>query len=162
MTVHTERYVLASQRALAAAANDAARYAGKQERGGILLGTRRGTHLHILEATLPQRWDRGSMFAFRRSARGHQEVAIKRWKSSGQTIDWLGEWHSHPESIPSPSGIDLHSWTSIVAARKTPMVFLIIGYHDLWLGIVEPNARSPTVYREAERTTEGIAFARQM
>jgi integrative and conjugative element protein (TIGR02256 family) len=104
------------------------------------------------------RWDRGSLLSFRRSARGHQAVALKRWKRSGGTVDWLGEWHSHPEAVPSPSGIDRASWREIAGERAAPMVFLIIGYSGLWLGLSMPGDAVPIRYREAERSASGIGF----
>jgi integrative and conjugative element protein (TIGR02256 family) len=137
---------------------DAARYAGKSERGGIFIGLRRGPHIEINEATLPMRWDLGSMFAFRRSSRGHQSVALRRWRDSARTMDWVGEWHSHPQSIPAPSSIDLGSWKGITADRDAPMVFLIIGYAALWVGLSVPWKRQPIKYVEAERSPAGIAF----
>jgi len=140
---------------------DAGRFAGSKERGGIFLGLRRGAHIHIKEATLPMRWDWGTMFGFRRSARGHQEVALRRWRDSSHTMDWVGEWHSHPEPVPSPSGIDLNSWQGIVATCESPMVFLIVGYKELWVGLSVPGRATPHVYRETERTELGIAFERR-
>lgn len=137
---------------------DAGRFRGRSERGGILLGLRRGRHFEVTEATLPKRWDRGSMFAFRRSAAGHQAVALRRWRSSKHTIDWVGEWHSHPEHLPSPSSIDLRSWRDITRHCAAPMVFLILGYEGLWLGLSSPGRAIPTRYREAERSAAGIAF----
>jgi len=140
---------------------DAARYAGRSERGGIFLGLRRGPHLEIKEATLPTRWDRGTMFAFHRAAAGHRAVALQRWRKSGRVMDWVGEWHSHPERFPSPSSIDLRNWQQITKSRSDQMAFLIVGYEGLWLGLCRPNRLKPIRYVEAERSDAGIAFLPQ-
>jgi integrative and conjugative element protein (TIGR02256 family) len=137
---------------------DAARYAGRSERGGIFIGLRRGPHIEIKEATLPMRWDLGSMFAFRRSSMGHQGVALRRWRETSHTMDWVGEWHSHPQSIPAPSGIDLGSWREITADRDAPMVFLIVGYDAQWVGLAVPGMVKPIKYVETERSAAGVAF----
>lgn len=137
---------------------DAARYAGRSERGGIFIGLRRGPHIEIKEATLPMRWDLGSMFAFRRSSRGHQAVALRRWRETSHTMDWVGEWHSHPQSIPTPSGIDWGSWREITADRSAPMVFLIVGYAAQWVGLAVPGMAKPIKYVETERSAAGVAF----
>jgi integrative and conjugative element protein (TIGR02256 family) len=129
-----------------------------KERGGILLGFRRGPHLQIDEATFPMRWDIGTMLAFRRSSSGHNEIAIRRWRQSNQTIDWVGEWHSHPEKSPSPSNIDLRSWSKITRDRGAPMAFLIIGWERGWLGLCAPDRDAPIRYKEVERTKAGSAF----
>jgi integrative and conjugative element protein (TIGR02256 family) len=150
--------ILIAEDALETARAETVRFSGQLERGGILLGTRRGDHFHVNEATLPKRGDRSQQFAFHRSAVGHQAVALSRWQRSRQLTDWLGEWHSHPQKIPSPSSVDLASWQSIVRRRGASMLFLIIGYSDIWLGLVEPGARMPARYIEAERSENGIGY----
>lgn len=138
---------------------DVALAGGRKERGGILLGTRRGVHFHVAEATLPMSEDQGSRYFFRRGRAGHSEFARKRWLQSRNVVDWLGEWHSHPEAIPSPSSIDLASWRQIANRRRAPMLFLILGYHGLWMGIMRPGQARPIVFNERERTPAGIGFA---
>jgi len=51
-------------------------------------------------------------------------------------MDYLGEWHTHPEHSPSPSTIDTHGWQRICNTRKMPMLFVIAGtQHRLWIGL---------------------------
>lgn len=138
---------------------DAAALAGREERGGILLGMRRGKHFHVDQATLPMTGDRGSRFAFRRGRAGHQQIARARWRQSAHRVDWLGEWHSHPEAIPSPSGIDLASWRLITHRRGAPMLFLIIGYQSIWLGLMRPAKAEPLVFIERESSVAGVGFS---
>lgn len=108
----------------------------KLEAGGILLGYRRGNHIHIAHASEPQKNDKRQRFNFFRQDQKHQELATSLWYSSGETIDYIGEWHTHPVKIPSPSSIDLREWSKICKFRKIPMVFVITGTHDdLWIGI---------------------------
>lgn len=150
--------VLVAQEVLGKITADAERYAGRSERGGIFIGLRRGPHIEIREATLPMQWDLGSMFAFRRSSRGHQEVALRRWRESKHTMDWVGEWHSHPQAVPAPSATDIASWRGLTADRNAPMVFLIGGYSCHWVGLTVPGTERPIRYVEAERSSVGIAF----
>lgn len=138
---------------------DVAHLGGHEERGGILLGTRRGAHFHVVDATLPMIGDRGSRFTFRRGRAGHSEIARKRWLQSRHVIDWLGEWHSHPQAIPTPSSIDLNSWRRITDRRRAPMLFLILGYQASWIGMMQPGCTQPTVFAERERSPAGIGFA---
>lgn len=106
------------------------------ESGGILLGYRRGDHLHIVAATTPQPDDQRMRFRFFRRDPNHQKAAIRHWGKSGNTIDYIGEWHTHPEPNPTPSSLDISEWIKICCARKTIMVFLIAGWTgDLWLGV---------------------------
>ncbi len=110
------------------------------ESGGILLGYRRGSHLHVTEATVPLASDQASRTRFLRSAVPHQQAALARWRQSGGTIDYLGEWHTHPEHSPSPSTIDTRGWRRICSKRKNPMLFVIAGTQDrLWIGLGTPT-----------------------
>ena len=109
---------------------------GKPESGGILLGFRRGDHLHIVSATEPQADDRQSRFHFIRQDRHHQNEAFRHWNASGEKMDYLGEWHTHPELNPSPSGHDICEWRKISIQRAVPMVFMIVGTQgNLWVGV---------------------------
>lgn len=105
------------------------------EAGGILIGFRREKHLHIVEATSPQAGDKRSRVLFARGEKGHASRALKRWRETSMTADYLGEWHTHPEEQPEPSGIDRNEWGIILKRRKVPMVFLIAGTQGLWLGV---------------------------
>lgn len=139
---------------------DAHRFGGRKERGGILIGQRREEHLHVHEVTVPMRFDRGTRFALRRSAAGHQGIATRLWRRYGGTMDWSGEWHSHPQAVPSPSAIDLASWSGIVARSQVPMLFVMVGYDAHWVGVLAPGALRPLEYRVIEASREGIAYQR--
>lgn len=106
------------------------------EAGGILLGYRRGEHLHVIDATLPQAEDRRSRFRFTRAKRPHQDIALARWEEGSGTVDYLGDWHTHPESNPSPSGLDTSEWRKIYEPRAVPMLFIILGWSSaVWVGV---------------------------
>lgn len=108
----------------------------KPESGGILLGYRRGDHLHIVAATTPQPDDQRMRFRFFRRDLNHQKVALHQWELSGNTMDYVGEWHTHPESEPTPSSLDMSEWKKICCARQASMVFLIAGWTgSFWLGV---------------------------
>jgi integrative and conjugative element protein (TIGR02256 family) len=106
------------------------------ESGGILLGYRRGPHLHVSAATVPQPGDRQSRFSFDRQERSHQRLATAHWRDTGEAGDYLGEWHTHPESQPTPSDIDTKAWLDVTIRRDVPMLFVILGTRtSLWLGV---------------------------
>lgn len=116
------------------------------EAGGVLLGLRRGDHLHVTALTCPSSRDKRSRFAFWRRRRYHQEEALKQWRASGGLVDYLGEWHTHLEMRPSPSGTDLREWRTLLRHYEGPLLFLIAGTRDfVWAGIgqgahIEPAA----------------------
>ena len=134
------------------------RIAGKYEVGGVLLGCRRNLDLEIILATHPSKDDRSSKFRFERRSKHHQIVTTEMWKSSDKKIDWIGEWHTHPEKIPSPSSIDINSWRKLVKRHGSGMAFVILGYEDVWVGTMEGASASPTQIFLQEKSEEYLLY----
>lgn len=95
------------------------------EAGGLLLGYRRFPHIHVSYLTTPQSRDARNRYKFHRKDLKHQELTERLWNSSGKKIDYLGEWHTHPEIRPTPSPVDLGEWARISKERKSALVFVI-------------------------------------
>lgn len=98
---------------------------GKDETGGILLGSIRGPHLHCLGYTRSGPTDLGSRFRFTRRDCLHQRAAEDAWKLSHRTVTFIGEWHTHPFGAPTPSFVDKLSWSKLARRAKHPMLFVI-------------------------------------
>ena len=105
------------------------------EAGGVLLGYRRGDHLHITQATVPLKEDKRGRFSFDRFDQRHGWMVWKRWTASNQRCDYLGEWHTHPEPNPTPSGTDEREWRKLHSSNPRPLLFWIEGMSDRWLGL---------------------------
>lgn len=106
------------------------------EAGGILIGFRRDPHIEIVSLTTPLPKDQRSRRGFKRRDSGHQALARQHWRESNGLLDYVGEWHSHPEARPSPSWLDRNEWKKILKSRNVPMIFAIIGTGpDIWLGV---------------------------
>ncbi|EZQ19373.1 hypothetical protein CF98_02665 [Halopseudomonas bauzanensis] len=103
------------------------------EAGGILLGHVRGIHVEIIEATVPTPKDQRLKYFFERMLHGHQWIAEKRWRDSNKLIRYLGEWHTHPEDLPTPSELDINEWQRLAKRRRDgrPMLAAIVGRKDL-------------------------------
>jgi integrative and conjugative element protein (TIGR02256 family) len=107
-----------------------------REAGGILLGSYRGPHIEIVACTTPLPRDRRRWNLFDRRDPGHSAEAVKRWQDSGRTVTFVGEWHTHPEPIPSPSFIDKNTWRLVSRRNKAgPTVFGIRGTTSWWFGM---------------------------
>ncbi|HBO1343781.1 Mov34/MPN/PAD-1 family protein [Pseudomonas aeruginosa] len=111
------------------------------EAGGILLGKVRGPHLEIIEATKPSRFDKRLRYLFERSPHGHRRIAFQRWRHSKGEIRYLGEWHTHPEDHPNPSGTDLHEWRKLAVDRidQRPVLAMIVGRKGLHVELMFAN-----------------------
>lgn len=113
------------------------------EAGGILLGSVHGVHLLIEQATAPTAWDRRSRYLFERMPFGHDAIALSRWTVSKGTVRYLGEWHTHPEDHPHPSGLDRSEWSCLSAKRldQRPMLAVIVGRKSLYVELVPSSGR---------------------
>lgn len=109
----------------------------KDEAGGILLGARRGDHFEVISGTEPTRYDVRARTHWQRSEKIHSTIARQAWEKSGGMITYLGEWHTHPENIPSPSSIDIKEWNKLSAAclYRAGYTMVIVGTNDLWCGV---------------------------
>ena len=121
------------------------RYHHQNESGGILLGRRRGRHFEVSCATVPTPKDKRTRTSFVRESDGHQRAATDMWKATHGEVDYLGEWHSHPESIPSPSVIDRREWRRLTTNResKPPLGAAIVGSTSLFVGLLDRSRLIP-------------------
>jgi integrative and conjugative element protein (TIGR02256 family) len=105
------------------------------EAGGVLLGR------HLLdtddvvvdEVTTPQSADRRRRFSFFRSKK-HGIIAQSRWSEEASTLAYLGLWHTHPESNPTPSGIDRNDWFQALSSDSfhgDRLFFPIVGIEKI-------------------------------
>ncbi|MGE1076177.1 Mov34/MPN/PAD-1 family protein [Pseudomonas fragariae (ex Marin et al. 2024)] len=105
--------------------------ASSNEAAGVLIGERRGSHLVIHDISEPGKGDiRRRCFVDRRGP--HHQVAVDdAFARSLGTLQYLGEWHTHPEDIPSPSTTDLVTWHRNLV-EKGPMALIIMGRKEVW------------------------------
>ncbi len=127
--------VLVPESVLADVAKHGLSWPAGLERGGILLGYRKLEAIEITSLTLPGRWDCARPTLFRRSERGHRMRALREWKASGHTIDWVGEWHTHPGGTAEPSSVDRRTWMELARHTAKPMAFLIFDDQHLFVGL---------------------------
>jgi integrative and conjugative element protein (TIGR02256 family) len=108
------------------------------EAGGILLGTIHGSNIMVTEATTPTVWDKRFKFLFERMPITHRSIAQLRWRKSDATIRYIGEWHTHPEDYPTPSGLDCDEWRKLSILRKDrrPLLAVIVGRKNLHVELV--------------------------
>jgi integrative and conjugative element protein (TIGR02256 family) len=111
------------------------------EAGGVILGRhlRDGSAIIADEVTTPQRGDRRSRIRFHRAQRWHQEMIDRAWQMSAGTCTYLGEWHTHPEPIPTPSVVDWADWKRRLSTDQftEPLFFVIVGTKQtrVWEGM---------------------------
>lgn len=126
---------------------------GPEEAGGVLLGRLviDSDDIVIDKITVPGIGDKRKAFTFWRSKASHQKQVNKSWKESKGTQIYLGEWHSHPEPVPMPSGHDECNWTSIIKKAKfeqDELLFAIAGYDAVRLWQMSRDQRVPVELRQ--------------
>lgn len=121
-------------------------YSGKNEAGGILLGSYRDPHIEVVFATLPGPDDIRRPFSFIRKCASHKREALKQWNESDKSITYIGEWHTHPQLIPQPSRTDYKNWLKYLPCCDT--VLCIQGTTELWVGESSSNkTKVQTIYK---------------
>lgn len=110
------------------------------EAGGLLLGTVHGSNIALVEATVPTFWDKRFRYLFERLPFGHRGIAETRWRNSGGTIRYLGEWHTHPEDYPTPSSLDRREWAALATKRQDgrPVLAVVVGRCGLHVELMSP------------------------
>ena len=76
------------------------------ESGGQLLARLGSGHIEIERATGPRRSDRSSRYSFRPNRRAERRE-IRYFFRRG--FHYVGDWHTHPQAYPRPSGSDKDS-----------------------------------------------------
>lgn len=102
------------------------------EAGGVLVGERREPHWYIREMSEPGYGDKRQRFKFTRSGSHHQAKICEQFELSDGMQNYAGEWHTHPESIPAPSSIDIAGWKQLKEAEN--VILLIVGVSGFWIG----------------------------
>ena len=78
----------------------------KSEAGGQLFGSLSSSEIVIEKITGPRPADNRGRFHFEPDRRAEQREIKEMHK---RDLHYVGDWHTHPELVPSPSGRDLRS-----------------------------------------------------
>lgn len=112
----------------------------KNESGGIIVGLTRDNNIYeITDISTPSKFDISTRFSFLRSRKSAQSFIDKCYKKSNNTKVYLGEWHTHPEDFPSPSGEDISSITKSFTQNElnSDTIFsIIVGIKTIYIGIM--------------------------
>lgn len=96
------------------------------EAGGILLGQITNEKVYILKVTTPNKFDRASRYSFDCNKDAAQVIIDYEFTNSGQKTIYIGEWHTHPENNPNPSGVDKRMIDNQYFKNKLNEPFLIL------------------------------------
>lgn len=103
------------------------RHPDAQEACGVLLGRQYDHAFEITDFTRPQKTDLRTRASFQRERDGHVDQAVLKWKESNGLVGYLGEWHTHPEKVPTPSKTDLREMNILAKHNHSFIVLIILG-----------------------------------
>ncbi|MBM3163041.1 MAG: hypothetical protein FJZ79_06945 [Chlorobi bacterium] len=113
------------------------------ESGGLLFAKFDLPIIKIDIATPPQLEDRKSRFFFVSNPDTRRTV-VRRYFRKG--LHFIGEWHTHPQSDPTPSGLDVNSMKDLFRQSEHELnyfVMVIIGNRtgnlSLWVSLHDAN-----------------------
>lgn len=105
------------------------------ESGGIIVGKLNPAEKQVIATNItePQKEDKCTKNAYKRAGYGHQEIMDNLWKESGFAKTYIGEWHTHNESVPHPSWVDRRNWLQISKRKQnsTWLFFVIVGTEQI-------------------------------
>jgi len=110
------------------------------ESGGILLGQLTDKEVYILKITTPNKFDRASRYSFDCNKDAAQVIINYEFLNSEQKTIYIGEWHTHPEDYPNPSGVDKRMIDNQYFKNKLNEPFLILiiqGLKGLYVAIFD-------------------------
>ena len=112
---------------------------GEPEKGGLLFGEiyPEQSLVRVTGATVPGPYDRATRLSWTRDKKSSNEKIARVWRESGGTVNYVGEWHTHPTDYPVPSLLDeltirrLYARATLVA---DVLLMVIVGRKALWCG----------------------------
>lgn len=105
------------------------------EAGGQLFARFDGTRVVVEEATGPRDTDRRTRTTYLPDRAAEQKEIIER---HARGLHYVGDWHTHPDSVPEPSPRDLASMAECVAKSAHVLngfLLVIVGQADAPAGL---------------------------
>ena len=119
----------------------------QREAGGQLFARIDGPRIIVEEATGPRRSDRRTRTSYTPNRVAEQREINSRYKRG---LHYVGDWHTHPEKIPSPSLIDVRSIDDCVAKSEHSLNGFIL----IVVGTAEPPGGFHTSLHDGVRAIE--------
>lgn len=129
------------------------------ESGGILLGWRLGNNRVVIDVSGPGPQALHGRHRFLPDHRWQVAQIHRLFEETGGDIDYLGDWHSHPDGIPAMSSEDRTTLRRISRRVHEPLMLIIAddGSQESWIpGCWKGRRHRGLIYRRFEVVIEPI------
>ncbi len=111
----------------------------RYETGGVLIGkfNKDNKVIEVIEV-YELKTNFFSKILYKRNVKKAQKIINKRWHESGGVLNYVGEWHTHPNMRALPSHTDINSLKEIASKvhEILPGVVMIIAGDDNEINLV--------------------------
>jgi integrative and conjugative element protein (TIGR02256 family) len=119
--------------------------------GGILIGSKiiDKNEFIVDRISEPTSKDKPTRLSFFRAKNPTQKIINNAWLESDGALNYLGEWHTHPENIPNYSEIDKKNWVKIAKKSKQLLpylFFIIVGIVEISVWAIEIKNRQNLIF----------------
>jgi integrative and conjugative element protein (TIGR02256 family) len=96
------------------------------ETGGVLAGFLRRDDVWVVSHPMqPSPRNRAGRFWLKRHRGDAQKFVEDAYYETGGIVNYLGEWHTHPEPTPSPSSDDRQMFRGLLQTSRLEIQFLV-------------------------------------
>jgi integrative and conjugative element protein (TIGR02256 family) len=96
------------------------------ETGGVLAGFLRKDNIWVVSHPMPPSpRNRAGRFWVKRHRGDSQKFVENVFKATDGIVNYIGEWHTHPEPVPTPSGKDRKMIDDLLRTSRLEINFLI-------------------------------------
>lgn len=131
------------------------------ETGGILLGHNMGQTMTLRAVIGPGPEATHGRFSFDPDQAWQEKEVAHAWTAAGGKLDYLGDWHTHPNGRPHPSKVDIEALRRIrdaPNARAAKPIMLIVAPR----GSADINVRAHELHSRRRGSAEVRVEVRQV
>lgn len=121
------------------------------EGGGILIARQcvDTDNIIIEHLTTPLAGDIRTRTRYKRKDQGHINYFKQLFEDNNGIYGYMGEWHTHPEEIPSHSCLDFSNWNMIAKGNDRDMIYchIILGMKNICIWAFS-NGKADRIFTE--------------
>lgn len=111
------------------------------ETGGVLLGVTdlKSKTILLVDTLLPPADSQATPHHFIRGKVGQEAALADVHERTARVVDYVGEWHSHPDGYPATPSVDdrtlITSLADLMSSEGLPAIMIIVGEYEITLHV---------------------------